>query len=167
MEPIKDITRIYYDVSHPAGFSSVNKLTEAMRGKMKRNEVKHWLQSQETYTLHKPLQKRFQRNKYILSNFNELWQVDLSDMRSYSKYNDGYKYILCVIDVFSKYAFARAMKDKKPETVKTCFDSIFAEAKATPRHIQSDKGTELRCNILRLKILIITQQIILILRLAL
>lgn len=136
------MTKIYYDVSHPAGFSSISRLTEAMRGKLKRKDVTKWLQSQETYTLHKPSQKHFPRNKYILSNYNELWQADLSDMRTYSKYNDGYKYILCVIDVFSKYAFARAMKNKKPDTIKTCFDSIFAEAKATPRHIQSDKGTE-------------------------
>lgn len=109
---------------------------------MTKNNVKQWLQSQETYTLHRPVHRKFSRNKYILSNINELWQADLSDMRTYSKYNDGYNYILCVIDVFSKYAYARAMKNKNSKTVKTCFDSIFNEAHTTPTHIQSDKGTE-------------------------
>lgn len=142
MDPLLDIHRIYYDVSNPAGYSSINKLAKEMKGKMSKKEVKRWLQSQETYTLHKPVHRRFTRNRYILSNYNELWQADLSDMRTYAQYNDGYKYILCVIDVFSKYAFARAMKSKKPEVVKSCFDSIFTEANATPRHIQSDKGTE-------------------------
>lgn len=136
------LNEIYYDVSHPAGYSSVNKLVSAMKGKMNEKHVKQWLQSQETYTLHKPVHRKFPRNKYILSNFNELWQADLSDMRTYSEYNDGFKYILCVIDVFSKYAYARPLKKKNSETIKTCFESIFAEAKATPRHIQSDKGTE-------------------------
>lgn len=142
MDPLLDIHAIYYDVSNPAGYSSLNKLSQQMKGRMNKDEVKKWLQSQETYTLHKPIHRRFARNKYILSNFNELWQADLSDMSTYSEYNDGYKYILCVIDVFSKYAFARAMKKKDSTTVIKCFESIFTEANSTPRHIQSDKGTE-------------------------
>lgn len=149
MDPLLEINRIYYNVSNPAGYSSLNKLTNAMRGKMNKDEVKKWLQSQETYTLHKPVVRRFTRNKYILSNYNELWQVDLSDMRTYSQYNDGFKYILCVIDVFSKYAFARPMKKKDSESVKKCFESIFSEARATPRHIQSDKGTEFVSKVVR------------------
>lgn len=142
MDPLQEIKDIYYDISNPAGYSSVNALTRAMRGKMKKNEVQQWLEAQETYTLHKPVQKKFSRNRYILSNYNELWQADLSDMKSYSQYNNGFKYILCVIDVFSKYAFARAIKKKNSETIKNAFQSIFDEAKATPTHIQSDKGTE-------------------------
>lgn len=142
MDPLLEIHNIYYDVSHPAGYSSINKLSNIMKSKMTRKEVKNWLESQETYTLHKPVQRRFPRNKYILSNYNELWQADLSDLRSYSEYNDGYKYILCVIDVFSKYAFVRPMQKKNSDTIKKCFANIFSEAKATPRHLQSDKGTE-------------------------
>lgn len=142
MDPILEIHSIYYDVSHPAGYSNINKLANVMKNKMSRKEIKHWLESQETYTLHKPVQRRFSRNRYILSNINELWQADLSDMRSYSEYNDGYNYILCVIDVFSKYAYARAIRKKNSITIKECFASIFSEAKTTPTHLQSDKGTE-------------------------
>lgn len=142
MEPLLEIHNIYYDISHPAGYSSLNKLSDAMKSKMSKDEVKKWLEAQETYTLHKPVQRRFPRNRYVLSNLNELWQADLSDMRSYSEYNDGYNYILCVIDVFSKYAFARAIRTKKADSIKKSFANIFSEAKATPRHLQSDKGTE-------------------------
>lgn len=142
MDPLLNINEIYYDVAHPAGYSSVNKLTDAMKGKMNKKQVQDWLRSQETYTLHKPVQRRFPRNKYVLSNFNVLWQADLSDMRTYNKYNDGYNYLLCVIDVFSKYAYVRPIKKKNSETIKNCFDTIFTEANAVPTHIQSDKGTE-------------------------
>lgn len=142
MDPLLDIHKIYYDVSNPAGFSSVNKLSETMKGKLSKEKTKQWLASQETYTLHKPIQRRFLRNKYVLSNFNELWQADLSDMRTYENDNDGNKYILCVIDVFSKYAFARAIKKKNAETIRKAFLSIFSEAQTSPRHLQSDKGTE-------------------------
>lgn len=142
IDPLQLINEIYYDVAHPAGYSSIDKLTNALKGKMTKHEVKKWLRSQETYTLHSPVQKKFPRNKYILSNINELWQADLTDMRTYSKYNDDYNYILCVIDVFSKYAYTRIMKNKKSITIKKCFESIFDEANTTPTHIQSDKGTE-------------------------
>lgn len=142
MESLLEINNIYYNPSHPAGYASIDKLTSAMKGKMNREDVKRWLQSQETYTLHKPVHKKFPRNKYVLSNLNELWQADLSDMRTYSKYNDGFNYILCVIDVFTKFAYARSMKNKNSESIKTCFESIFREADITPTHIQSDKGTE-------------------------
>lgn len=150
MDPVLEINDIYYNVSHPAGYSSVDKLAKSMKGKMKKEDVKTWLEAQETYTLHKPLIRRFPRNKYVLSNFNELWQADLSDMQSYSEYNDGFKYLMCVIDVFSKYAFVRPMKNKNAETSKQCFESIFHAAKATPRHIQSDKGSEFIANSVRL-----------------
>lgn len=139
---LNSIHNIYYDVSHPAGYSSINTLTKAMGNKMNRSQVKKWLQSQETYTLHRPVQRKFPRNKYILSNYNYLWQADLSDMRSLNNFNDGYNYILCVIDCFSKYAFVRCIKNKDAKTIRKCFESIFAEANATPTHIQSDKGTE-------------------------
>lgn len=142
MDPLKEIHDIYYDVSHPAGYSSINKLVEVMKNKLSREETKKWLQSQETYTLHRPVQNRFARNKYILSNFNELWQADLSDMRTYSEQNNGDKYILCVIDVFSKYAYARSICKKNSTTIKQNLEDIFREAKATPTHLQSDKGTE-------------------------
>lgn len=142
MDSLLEINNIYYNPSHPAGYASINKLAKAMKGKMNREDVIKWLQSQETYTLHKPVHRKFPRNKYVLSNLNELWQADLSDMRTYSKYNDGFNYILCVIDVFTKYAYARPMKSKNSSTIKTCLESIFHEADATPTHIQSDKGTE-------------------------
>lgn len=142
MESLLEINSIYYNPSHPAGYASIDKLASAMKGKMNRDDVKRWLQSQETYTLHKPVHRKFPRNKYVLSNLNELWQADLSDMRTYSKYNNGFNYILCVIDVFTKYAYARPLKNKNSETIKTCFKSIFNEANTTPTHIQSDKGTE-------------------------
>lgn len=142
MDPLLEIKNIYYDVSNPAGYSSLNKLSEAMKSKMTKEDTKKWLESQETYTLHKPVQRRFSRNKYVLSNISDLWQADLSDMRNYSECNDGNKYILCVIDVFSKYAFARPLQKKNSESIKKCFSSIFLEANTIPRHLQSDKGTE-------------------------
>ena len=50
----------------------------------------------------------------MYSSFRDnIWGVDLADMQSLSKYNKGIKYLLCAIDLFSKYAWAVPIKDKK------------------------------------------------------
>ena len=63
--------------------------------------------------LRKPIIKKFdQRNVY--SQFKDnIWGVDLADMQSLSRKNKGVKYILCVIDLYSKYAFVIPLKEEK------------------------------------------------------
>ena len=67
-----------------------------------RNRIRLWLQKQDTYTLHKPVRYRFKRNRVIVGAIDEQWEADLVIMDSISKYNNGFKYILTVIDVLSK-----------------------------------------------------------------
>ena len=63
--------------------------------------------------LHKPIIKKFKRRKVYSSFKDNLWGVDLADMRLISKHNKGIKYLLCVIDLFSKYAGVIPLKSKK------------------------------------------------------
>uniref|UniRef100_A0A1Y1N5I8 Integrase catalytic domain-containing protein n=1 Tax=Photinus pyralis TaxID=7054 RepID=A0A1Y1N5I8_PHOPY len=133
---------IYYDPSHPAGFGGVSSLSSALKNRYSTEDVKAWLQKQEAYTVHKPVKRKFQRNKYIVNNMFELWQADLCDMRSLAKNNRGYNYILTVIDVFSKKAWARPLKQKTANSIIEAFSSIFEECDNTPENIQTDKGKE-------------------------
>lgn len=136
------LARVYYNTTHPAGFSGSAHLKQAFKDKFSQKNVGDWLESQETYTLHKPVRKRFPRNQYTVYRINELWQCDLNDLRGISKYNNGYNYILTVIDVFSKMLYARALKKKTPDEVINAFQSIFREADTKPMCIQTDKGGE-------------------------
>jgi hypothetical protein len=61
--------------------------------------------------LHKPARKNFQRRGVVIKGWCDLFQSDLVDMQHYKKYNRGYNYILFVIDVFTKMAYAEALKD--------------------------------------------------------
>lgn len=70
------------------------------------------------------------------------WQFDLNDLRGISKYNNGYNYILTVIDIFSKMLFTRVLKHETPSEVTDAFKSIFKESQSEPKNLQSDKGTE-------------------------
>ncbi len=76
------------------------------------------------------------------------WQADLVDMQLYSQENEGYNYMLTVIDCFSRFAFAKVLKNKSGDEVKNAFQSIFNERspdrrfERSPKKIQTDQGTE-------------------------
>ena len=62
---------------------------------------------------HTPIIRTFKKKKVYSSNRDNIWGVDLADMQSLSKYNKGFKYLLCAIDLFSKYAWVIPVNDKK------------------------------------------------------
>ena len=67
---------------------------------------------QDTYPLHKPARRQFKRNCVIIGGIDKLWQMNLADMQSMAKENDGYQYLLVCIDVFSKFAWVIPLKTK-------------------------------------------------------
>lgn len=136
------LNKLYYNPSHPAGFSSVQKLHFYANKEniVSKKEVEEWLMKQNTYTLHKPRVKNFNRSKYIVKNINEQFQADLVDMQKFANTNQGYKYILTVIDLFSKFSFAVPLKSKSSKEVLEAFKQIFQKRK--PFKIQTDKGKE-------------------------
>ena len=71
--------------------------------------------------LHEPIIKKFKKRKVYSSFKDNIWGVDLADMQSLSKYNKGIKYLLCAIDLFSKYAWVISLKDKKGTSIVNAF----------------------------------------------
>ncbi|XP_054283126.1 uncharacterized protein LOC129000373 [Macrosteles quadrilineatus] len=144
--------RVYYNPEDPASYGGVTRLLHAIREKegkvkkkkrTKRQTVLDWLRTQDTYTLHRPVRKRFARNRYVVFGPDELWQADLNDMRGLSSFNDGVNYLLTVIDVFSKRLYVIALKTKSGKEVADAFEKIFKKPSVTvPRCLQTDKGTE-------------------------
>ena len=63
--------------------------------------------------LHKPVIRKFEKRKVYSSYRDHIWGVDLADMQLLSKFNEGFKFLLCVIDIFSKYTWVIPLKDKK------------------------------------------------------
>lgn len=92
--------------------------------------------------IHRRCLKKFVRRRVVAKSIDELWQCDLVEMIPYEKTNNGYKYILTIIDVFSRFAFSKALKDKKAKTVATAFEEIFVQDHRVPKLIQSDAGKE-------------------------
>ena len=92
--------------------------------------------------LHKPIIKTFKKRKAHSSYRDNIWGVDLADMRLLSKCNKGIKYLLCVIDLFSKYPFVVPLKDKKGVSIVNAFQSILDESKRKSNKILVDQGSE-------------------------
>lgn len=92
--------------------------------------------------LHRPARKNFPRRKVIQVGINDTFQIDLVEMIPYADENDGYKYLLTVIDIFCKKAFARALKSKTGLEVTKAMESVIKENGSPPRNIHSDQGKE-------------------------
>ena len=81
--------------------------------------------------------------KKVYSSFKDnIRGVDLADMQLISKYNKRIRYLLCVIDLFSKYAWVVPLKDKKGVTIVNAFQSILNISKRKPNKIWTDQGSE-------------------------
>ena len=107
---------------------------------LKQKEVKEFLDTVDTYTLHKPIRKKFETRRVYVKGIDDQWQADLVEMREFSNENKGYNYLLTVIDCFSKYAWAVPIKNKTAEEIINSFDIIFKERR--PSKLQTDKGKE-------------------------
>ena len=86
------------------------------------------------------------KKRKVYSSFKDnIWGVDLADMQSLSKYNRGIKYLLRVIDLFSKYAWVVPIKDKKGTSIVNAFKKILSDSNRKPNKIWVDQGSEF-CN---------------------
>ena len=91
--------------------------------------------------LHKPIIRKFKKRKVYSSFRDNIWGVDLVDMQSLSKYNKGIKYLLCAIDLFSKYAWVIPLKNKKGTSIVNAFQKIIS-VERKPNKILVDQGSE-------------------------
>lgn len=91
--------------------------------------------------LHKPARKNFKRRRVIMKGIDDLWQADLVEMGTYAATNNGYRFLLTIIDTFSKYAWAIPIKSKTGDNVTDAMITVLNSGRI-PKNIQSDDGTE-------------------------
>lgn len=137
--------KVYYNPSHPASFGGVDRLHRALQDEMGKKVnvecVKDFLSEQDSYTLHKPARIHFVRNRVFVPRPLNQFQADLCDMQALAEHNDGFNYLLTVIDVFSKRAYARPLKKKTGVEVSKAFESILKDSR-NPEKLQTDAGKE-------------------------
>lgn len=132
-----DLENAYYNPRLPTSLGGAKRLS----GSSGKN-VSEWLKTQNPYTLHKQIRRKFKRRRYIVSGIDDLWQVDLADFAAVSKHNEGFKYVLVVIDVFSKYVWIQYVKSKSAIDILAAMKMLLMSEERKPKNVMSDKGKE-------------------------
>ena len=106
-----------------------------------KEQIQTKLQAVDAYTLNRPARRNFERRRVYVSGINDQFQADLADVSNLSKQNDNNKFLLVVIDVFSKHAWVIPIKHKTAAEVVEAFETIFTGGRI-PNKIQTDDGKE-------------------------
>lgn len=151
----KLLEKLYFDPSAPGSYSSAPKLTKAAKVKIEKDkrrwgrvkvdedDVQKFLSGRETYTLHRPVRRRYPRRRVQVSQAWYQFQSDLVDMREFSKKNDGWSWILMTIDVFSRRGWAIPVKSKESQNMLVAMKRLLeSEVERLPLKLQTDKGQE-------------------------
>jgi transposase InsO family protein len=138
-----DFKELYRDPKFTGSFSGQQRFHHALNKDnvhVSKSSVNKRLMSVDSYTVHKPTRKTKVFRRIYTKGINYLLQCDLVDLSSLHKDNDGYKWIITIIDTFSKKAWAFKMKNKSANSIVSVMKPFFQSVK--PQKIQFDQGTE-------------------------
>ena len=123
------LENIYYDPEHPGSFSGVDRLHRAVKSegkhKISRKRLEEFLRTQETYGVHRKSTSKFPRPKVVVSGVGIQADADLADLSALARFNDGYKFVLVHVDVFSKYSRKVPLRSKTAGGVTQAFRKVF------------------------------------------
>ena len=147
MDVEEELRRIYINFANPGSLGGIDSLLRRAKQLkvpgVNRLVVEQFLKGEQAYTLHKSARRRYVRNRIYLAGIDAQWQADLADMQAIAHQNKGARYLLTVIDVFSKYAWVALVKSKDAVVVTVAFRQILnAAAPRHPNRLQTDKGNE-------------------------
>ena len=98
----------------------------------------------------KPPKKYYATNKTNVYYIDDIWSLDILDLKDYGPENNrGYRYVFVIIDTFSKFVWTVPLKNKNAQTIKDSFENILINSKRRPNLIESDRGKEFYNNILQ------------------
>ena len=92
--------------------------------------------------LYKPIIIKFKKREVYSALKDNIWAADLAVMQLINKFNKGFKFLLSVIDIYSKYAWVVTLKDKKGASIVNAFQSILKKSNRKPNKVWVDKGGE-------------------------
>ena len=92
--------------------------------------------------LHKQIIRKFEKEKVHRHFVDNIWGAYLADMQFISKFDKGFRFLLCVIDINSKYARVIPLKDKNGITITNVFKKMLNESKCKQNKIRVDKGSK-------------------------
>ena len=92
--------------------------------------------------LHKPIIRKFEKRKVRSPFIDNIWGADLAVMQLISQFNKGFAFLLCVVDIYSKYAWVVLLKEKQGITITNALQRILVESNRKPNKIWVSKGSK-------------------------
>ena len=136
------LRKVYYNSGNPASYGGVDKLYRFAKSdgqNISKGRIKTWLSSQDVYTKHKPIRHNFKRTRVVVPTKLYQFDGDTVSMVRYEKSNSGYKYILILIDILSRYAWTHPLKTL---TGKEMTRALKITITKKPQKIRVDSGSE-------------------------
>ena len=138
-----DLKKIYNDPKFPASFTGQQRFYYAQQKRTPSSSlhnIKRKLKAVDSYTLHKPTKKTKLYRRIFTKGINYLYQCDLVDLKVHAQENDGFKWLITIIDTFTKKAWVFKMKNKTGQSIVKEMTPFLREN--TPKKIQFDQGSE-------------------------
>ena len=104
---------------------------------------------EDSQELFKQVIKKYKRRKLYARFKDNIWAADLLEMGSFSSFNHGIKYLLCAIDLYTKYTLVKPLNDKKAKTARHVFIDILNESKHKPNKLWVDQGRQFHDKLLQ------------------
>lgn len=145
MTTLRILHSIYTNLDNPGSFSSPKNLYRSAKKripKLKYQDVVDFLQTQDSYTLHRAARSKFKRRKTISRGILHQIQVDLIDVSKYKQYNPNTTFLLTCICVFSRKVWVEPLANKSGKVVAKAFMKIFKRMSKRVSLVQSDNGVE-------------------------
>ncbi len=141
----------YSNPKSNGAFGGINKLYRSAKDvdrNVKRDDVKTFLRGKDSYTLNKFQKIRFPRRQFIARGMYDQYQADLADFSKFAWHNSGMKWIMVIVDIWTKVAYAIPLKNKEGQTVAVALENFF-KSNPIPRHFVTDAGHEFTATIVK------------------
>ena len=139
----------YASPGTPLAFSSPYRVYKHFQGAIPLKTIKKWMHGLDSYTLHKQARAPRPRNPTYAYNKRYQFQIDLIELGRLAEANDGHRYLLTVIDIFTRFAFVEPLKNKTALAFLDGFKAIMSRAEQFPQKILADRGSEIKNKLFR------------------
>ena len=145
---VKDaVLEAYRNPREPGSYGGISTITRIVKDKLPqytvskvRQTAKEVLASKQAYYLNVQPKNHFLRSRVLSAGANYMFDADLMNLYQFGRYNKGYKYVLLVIDIFSRFVMVRGLKSKSHADVVPAMEEILQEKKC--KILRTDAGGE-------------------------
>lgn len=147
------LKKIYYSQVILQHLQDQKKLYEIVKkeGKFKigLGTIKQFLNNEDAYSLYKPIRRTFPRSKVVVDTIDSMWDGDLTDVNNIATQNDGFRFLLVLIDIFSRFLFIVPLKTKTNQDIIEGLNRVLTTIRRKPRVLRTDKEIEFKNKFLK------------------